>query len=100
MSKPVTTFIIMPPEDMVSAVMATKERFEAHLEMEFSGYEFKVVDPVQAFGGLDFVVMPIMNYVDANGDSRLCEKPEGLLMDNIYKTCRAFKFAPERRSLQ
>ena len=100
MSRPVTTFIVMPPEDIMSAVEASKEMFEAYLEMEFSGYEFKVVAPVQAFDGQDFMIMPIMNYVDVNGDSRLCEKPASWLMDDIYKTCRGFNFSYEKRSLQ
>lgn len=100
MSKPVITFIIMPPEDIMSAVKASKEWFEANLEMEFSGYEFKIVDPVEAFERPDFVVMPIMNYEDANGDSRMCEKPEGWLMENIYKFCRGFNLSPDRRLLQ
>ncbi|MFK4826022.1 hypothetical protein ACI0FM_14720 [Paenochrobactrum sp. BZR 588] len=90
MSKPVTTFMIMPPQELSDAIKASKERLEAHLAVEFTGYEFKVIEPNEAFDGLEFIVLPLMNYIDDNGDSRLCDKPDSYLLEEIYTVCRGF----------
>lgn len=90
MSRSVTTFIIIPPRELAQQVAGSKRRLEGLLSRKFHGYVFNVSDYMDFGADEDYVVLPIMNYIDDSGKSRMCEKPALPLLQSIVNTCRSF----------
>lgn len=88
--KEVLEFIIVPPYSRRSEIFAAKERMEAYLGNRFPGYAFKVVRLGPVGDDDDFCIIPIMNFIDGEGVSRLCNEPKPWLLGEIANSCRAF----------
>lgn len=95
--KEVLEFIIVPPYARRSEIFAAKERMEAYLGNRFPGYSFKIarLGPV---GDDDvFCVIPVMNFMDGEGISRMCTPPKSWIIAEISSACHEFD-AGGRRS--
>lgn len=97
MSRSVTTFIIIPPLELAQQVAASKARLEGFLSQKFPGYAFNISDYMDFGADDDFVVLPIMNYIDEGGKSRMFEKPDLTLLNEIGNVC--YKFEEEKSGL-
>ena len=100
MSRSVTTFIIIPPLELAQQVAASKARLEGFLSQKFHGYVFNVSDYMDFGADDDYVVLPMMNYIDDGGKSRMCEKPSRELIDDIAISCRELDFSEKKLMLQ
>lgn len=87
MSRSVTTFIIIPPLELAQQIAASKARFEGFLSQKFPGYEFNVSEYMDFGADDDFVVLPMMNYIDEGGISRMCEKPSREFIEDVIAMC-------------
>lgn len=90
MTNEVLEFIIVPPFDDREKVSAGKDRLEAHLARKFPGYRFKVSGFVPVGNDDDFAILPLMNYLDDQGKSRMCAPPKRWFLGEIAEECRAF----------
>lgn len=90
MTNEVLKFIVVPPFDDREKVAAVKERLETHLARKFPGYSFKVSGFVPIGNDDDFSIVPLMNYLDDQGKSRMCAPPKRWLLGEIAEECRAF----------
>lgn len=86
----VLEFIIVPPYVRRSEIFAAKERMEAYLGNRFPGYAFKVARLGPVGDDDDFCVIPIMNFIDGEGLSRMCNEPKSWLIAEIGAACREF----------
>lgn len=93
----VLEFIIVPPYARRSEIFAAKERLEAYLGNRFPGYSFKVARLGPVGDDDDFCVIPIMNFIDSEGSSRMCTPPKSWFLSEISAACRGFD-ASGRRS--
>lgn len=100
MSRSVTTFIIIPPLELAQQVAASKVRLEGFLSQKFPGYIFNISDYMDFGADDDYVVLPMMNYIDDGGKSRMCEKPARELIEDIIGTCWEIDFSGEKLVLQ
>jgi hypothetical protein len=83
----VLEFIIVPPYEQREAVAAAKERLVNYLGRKFPGYSFKV-GPFAPVGDEDcFCVLPVMNFLSADGKSYMCEEPKRWLLQEIASAC-------------
>ncbi|MCP8894268.1 hypothetical protein KYK29_04950 [Shinella daejeonensis] len=95
--KEVLEFIIVPPYARRSEIFAAKERMEAYLGNRFPGHSFKIARLGPVGDDDDFCILPVMNFIDAEGVSRMCTPPKPWLMADISAACREFD-AGGRRS--
>lgn len=86
----VLEFIIVPPYARRSEIFAAKERMEAYLGNRFPGYSFKIARLGPVGDDEDFCVIPVMNFIDGEGVSRMCNEPKSWLIAEIGAACRAF----------
>lgn len=93
----VLEFIIVPPYERRAAIVASKERMEAYLGNRFPGYSFKIARLGPVGDDEDFCVLPVMNFIDAEGVSRMCNEPKSWLIAEIGAASRDFD-ADGRRS--
>jgi hypothetical protein len=86
----VLEFIIVPPYEKREAVTAAKEQMADYLGRTFPGYSFKV-GPFAPVGEEDsFCVLPVMNFLGADGKSYMCEEPRRWFVQEIADACEAF----------
>ncbi|WP_312419772.1 hypothetical protein [Shinella sp.] len=88
--KEVLEFIIVPPYARRSEIFAAKERMEAYLGNRFPGYSFKIARLGPVGDDEDFCILPVMNFIDGEGVSRMCNQPKSWLIAEIGAMCRAF----------
>lgn len=89
MSKEVLEFIIVPPYERRIEVAAAKERLVDYLGHKFPGYSFKV-GPFAPVGDEDlFCVLPVMNFIGADGKGYMCEEPKRWFVQDIADACQA-----------
>lgn len=93
----VLEFIIVPPYARRSAIFAAKERLEAYLVNRFPGYSFKLARLGPVGDDDDFCVLPVMNFIDGEGVSRMCTPPKSWFMADVAMACKEFD-AGGRRS--
>lgn len=86
----VLEFIIVPPYARRSEIFAAKERMEAYLGNRFPGYSFKVARLGPVGDDDDFCVIPIMNFIDGEGVSRMCTPPKSWFVAEVSTACRSF----------
>lgn len=97
----VLEFIIVPPYHRRDAVAAAERRLSEYLENKFRGYSFRIAGfaPVGDPDDEDFHVLPVMNFIDDEGVSRMCEPPKSWMMSQIADACREFDFERKRYRL-
>ena len=93
----VLEFIIVPPYARRAEIFAARERMEAYLGNRFPGYSFKIARLGPVGDDEDFCILPVMNFIDGEGLSRMCNQPKPWLMAEIGAMCRDFD-AGGRRS--
>lgn len=93
----VLEFIIVPPYARRAAVIAAKERMEAYLGNRFPGYGFKVARFAPVGDEEAFCILPVMNFIDSEGVSRMCNAPKLWFVSEIAAACASFD-ANGRRS--
>lgn len=93
----VLEFIIVPPYARRTEVFAAKERLEAYLGNRFPGYSFKLARLGPVGDDDDFCILPVMNFIDGEGVSRMCTPPKPWFVAEIAAACREFD-AQGRRS--
>jgi len=93
----VLEFIIVPPYERRAAIFASKERMEAYLGNRFPGYSFKIARLGPVGDDDDFCVLPVINFIDGEGVSRMCNQPKSWLIADIGAACGEFD-ASGRRS--
>ncbi|WP_245290298.1 MULTISPECIES: hypothetical protein [unclassified Shinella] len=71
----VLEFIIVPSSAKRAEVLAAKERMEAYLGNRFPGYSFKVAQFAPVGDEEEFCILPVMNFLDGEGVSRMCTPP-------------------------
>lgn len=98
--KEVTQFFIIPPADKRTIIVQSKEQFEDFMLRQFPGHIFHLTDISHNFEEDEFTVIPLINYIDGEGNSRMCEKPEQVLIDMIVTSCRKFDFKKQISNLQ
>ena len=86
----VLEFIIVPPFARKAEVADSKERMEAYLGNRFPGYSFKVAGFAPVGDDQDFCILPIMNFLDGEGASRMCTPPKSWFVAEIAQACREF----------
>lgn len=86
----VLEFIIVPPYERRAAIFASKERMEAYLGNRFPGYSFKIARLGPVGDDEDFCILPVMNFIDGEGVSRMCTPPKPWFMANVILACREF----------
>lgn len=86
----VLEFIIVPPYERRAAIFASKERMEAYLGNRFPGYSFKIARLGPVGDDEDFCILPVMNFIDGEGVSRMCNEPKPWLIAEIAGACREF----------
>ncbi|SMF65606.1 hypothetical protein SAMN02982989_3381 [Xaviernesmea oryzae] len=97
MDREVLEFIIVPPFDRRHEITNSKERMEHYLGNRFPGYSFKLVAFAPVGDEDDFRVLPVMNFIDGEGISRMCAEPKRWMMVEIAQACHEFD-ANGRRS--
>lgn len=90
----VLEFIIVPPFQQREAVAAAKDRLADYLERKFPGYRFKVGPFAPVGDDETFCVLPVMNFVDDEGNMRMCDHPKEWLLASIAHACRGFAIRP------
>jgi len=106
----VTTFLIMPPNDLNENVVSKAVYLEDRLAAEFQGYSFQVVDlrkvrPVEPNGevifgdGMSFAVIPLVGATSdgPSGGFYIREQPPKDLVREIAAFCETFDFEKARR---
>jgi hypothetical protein len=88
--KEVLEFIIVPPYARRSEIFAAKERMEAYLGNRFPGYSFKIARLGPVGDDEDFCILPVMNFIDGEGVSRMCSPPKSWFMSEISEACKIF----------
>ncbi|KQV28134.1 hypothetical protein ASC97_07240 [Rhizobium sp. Root1203] len=86
----VIEFIIVPPYERRVAVAAAKERFEHYLGNRFPGLTFKVAAFAPVGDEDEFCIVPIMNFLDDEGRSRMCVEPKRWVLQDIAQACKEF----------
>lgn len=88
----VLEFVIVPPYHKRDKVAATEKRFSDFLSRRFRGYGFRIagIAPVGDGADDDFHVLPVMNFIDDQGLSRMCEPPQQWVLNEIALACREF----------
>lgn len=86
----VLEFIIVPPFARRAEILAAKERMEAYVGNRFPGYTFKVAQFAPVGDDEEFCVIPIMNFPDEEGVSRMCIPPKPWFVAEIAAACRGF----------
>lgn len=94
--KEVLEFIIVPPYARRSDIFAAKERMEAYLGNRFPGYSFKIARLGPVGDDEDFCILPVMNFIDGEGVSRMCNAPKPWLVAEIGAACREFDTGGKR----
>ncbi|MCA0344477.1 MAG: hypothetical protein LCH99_32835 [Proteobacteria bacterium] len=92
----VLEFIIVPPFAKRAEVLAAKERMEAYLGNRFPGYSFKVAQFAPVGDEGEFCILPVMNFLDGEGISRMCAPPKPWFVAEIGAACREFDAAGRR----
>jgi hypothetical protein len=89
----VLQFVIVPPYHKRHQVAAAEKRFAEFLSRRFRGYDFRIAGfaPVGDPDDEEFFVLPVMNFIDDKGASRMCEEPRSWIMSEIALACREFK---------
>jgi len=94
--KEVLEFIVVPPYARRSEIFAAKERMEAYLGNRFPGYSFKVARLGPVGDDDDFCILPVMNFIDGEGLSRMCTPPKSWFVAEVSKACQEFDAAGRR----
>lgn len=94
--KEVLEFIIVSPYERRSETFAAKERMEAYLGNRFPGYSFKIARLGPVGDDDDFCILPVMNFIDGEGVSRMCTPPKSWFMAEVSKACQEFDAAGRR----
>lgn len=98
--KEVTEFFIIPPTEKRAKIVQSKEQFEDYLSRQFPGHIFHLTDTSPVFDEDEFTVMPLINHIDDEGKSRLCEKPSEDFINDIALSCWKFDFHRAQIGLQ
>ncbi|WJR66989.1 hypothetical protein QTA58_22835 [Neorhizobium sp. CSC1952] len=96
MDREVLEFIIVPPFDRRHEITNSRERMEHYLGNRFPGYSFKLVAFAPVGDEDDFRVLPVMNFIDGEGVSRMCEEPKRWLLQEIGAACSEFELKGKR----
>lgn len=91
----VLEFVIVPPYHKRDKVAAAERIFADFLGRRFRGYRFQIAGcaPVGDPDDEDYYVLPVMNFIDDNGRSRMCDQPQPWLISEIASACREFDFS-------
>jgi len=92
MKREVLEYIIVPPYERASQVAASAERLKDYLSRRFPGYGFRIADFAPVGDDDEFCVLPIMNFLNPDGRSVMCEPPSRWFMADIAQACREFDF--------
>ncbi len=92
----VIEFIVVPPYEQRKAVAAAKERFEHYLGNRFPDFTFKVAAFAPVGDEEEFCIVPIMNFLDDEGKSRMCVEPKRWVLQEIARACKAFDLSGRR----
>jgi predicted deacetylase len=81
----VMQFVIVPPFHKRDKIAAVEKRFAEYLTRRFRGYEFRIAGfaPVGDTDDDEFHVLPVMNFIDDEGRSRMCDEPQRWVMTEI-----------------
>lgn len=110
MSKAVTTFLVMPPNDLNDDVVKKAVYLEDALAAEFPGYIFEITDlrrlkpadpgaEIRFGDGTKFAVIPLIGQTsDKSGEGfYLADRPPASLVQDITEFCGRFDFEKARR---
>lgn len=86
----VTDFVIVPPYEPQRRVGAEQELLSL-LKRRFPGFGFHVASVRHVACDHDFSVLPVMEYVGDNAQSRPCRRPSRWLLAEIREACRSFE---------
>lgn len=86
----VIQYIIVPPFERRSKVIAAKERLEHYLADRFRAYTFRVAAFAPVGEEDSFQVLPVMNFVDDEGKLQMCAKPKSWVIGEIAAACEEF----------
>ncbi len=91
-SAEVLEFVIVPPYHQRDKVAAAAKSFSEFLRRRFRGYSFSVCGfaPVGHPDDEEYYVLPVMNFIDDEGCSRMCAPPQAWLISEIATACREF----------
>ncbi len=96
MKREVLEYIIVPPYERVSQVAASAERLKDYLSRRFPGYGFRIADFAPVGDDDEFCILPIMNFLNPDGRSIMCEPPSRWFMADIAQACREFDFTGKK----
>ncbi len=88
----VLQFVIVPPYHKRDQVAAAEKRFAEFLSRRFRGYDFRIAGfaPVGDADDEEFHVLPVMNFIDDQGQSRMCAEPRRWVIAEIASACQEF----------
>ena len=86
----VLEFIIVPPYARRATTVLERERMEFYLGNRFRAYTFRIAAFAPVGEEDVFNVIPVMNFVDDEGQMRMCAEPRSWVVREIADACQEF----------